>query len=352
MKVYFFETPADDEAALRDYIAKEPALSGASASTPLELIFSPAPLTRENAALAADADVVSVFVHSIVDAAALDSMPKAHLLVTRSVGFDHIDLVRAAARDLTVCNVPAYGARPVAEFTFSLILGLSRHTFAATRQVKDRHDLSQLGLEGFNLYGKTLGIIGTGRIGLNVAKIAKGFGMKVLGFDRFPNQSAAQEIGFAYADLEQLLGESDIITLHAPYTKETHHLINKDSITKIKKGALLVNTARGELIDTEALIYALDQKIVAAAALDVIEGERDMTDEWSLIAHDKMPTNDAARLKMLLEEHMCIDRPEVFITPHIAFYTVEAKQEILQTTAAAIAAFAQGAPINIIKPIA
>ena len=344
MKIYFFETDATDEAVLRKLID----VNGAAGQI-IEAVFSSAPLNKEIANTAVDADAVSIFTKSMVDAAVLEKLTKIKFIGVRATGFDNIDLDVAASRNIIVSNVPAYGSRTVAEFTFSLILGLSRKTFAATRQIKERHDFAIADFEGFNLQGKTLGIVGTGRIGLNVAKIAKGFDMNVLGFDAFPNATAAKEIGFTYGDFDSVLAASDIISVHVPYMKTTHHLLNDAAFAKMKKGAILINTSRGEVIDTEALMRALDAKIVSAAGLDVIEGERSLADEWSM--SDRVGASevfDSKAYKTMLEDHMLMDRPEVYITPHIAFFSREAKQEILKTSADNIAGFLKNAPINVV----
>ncbi len=351
MKIYFFESNQSDEVALRQLITQDADLNAQH----VETVFISEPLTVATVSKAVDADVVSTFVHSVVDTSVLSQLPKTKLITTRSTGFDNIDLIKAKELGITVCNVPAYGSRTVAEYAFSLILGLSRKTFSATLQIKNRHDFSMAGFEGFNLQGKTLGIIGTGRIGLNVAKLGRGFDMKILGFDAFPNVAVATEIGFTYVDFDTLLSSSDVISIHVPYMKSTHHMLNDAVFSKMKKGMVLVNTSRGEVIDTEALIRALDAKIVAAAGLDVIEGERDLADEWMLVGQKNAPAGaDIAdthikAYKTLLEDHILIDRPEVFITPHIAFFSVEAKHEILQTTISNISGFTKNIPVNTVK---
>jgi D-lactate dehydrogenase len=192
---------------------------------------------------------------------------------------------------------------------------------------------------GFELYGKTLGIVGTGRIGLKVAEIAKGFGMRILAYDTVPNAPQAQAIGFSYVSLDELLSRSDIVTLHVPYNTETHYLINKDNIGKFKPGALLVNTARGEICDTEALLFGIQEKILAGVALDVVEGERDLKEESQFFVERDTMALDPERIKRLLEDHILMGRPEVFITPHIAFFTAEAEHEIILTSIANIVSF-------------
>lgn len=316
-----------------------------------KLSFSQDKLGSENLGLARDADVISVFINSQVGKELIDQIPNLKLITTRSTGFDHIDVASAAARNVQVANVPSYGSRTVAEFTFALILGLSRKTMPAYQHVKERHDFDYSSFRGFDLNGKTLGVVGTGKIGTNVIQIAtKGFNMKVVAFDAYPNQEKAAELGFAYTDLNSLLAQSDIVTIHTPYNQTTHHLINKTNIVNLKKGAMLINTARGEIIETEAILDAIKNNTLAAAGLDVLEGEREMKDEF---AHITSSTESAKmheeQFKILLEDHMLIDLPQVAITPHMAFFTDEAKQEILQTTVGTIIAFSKNNPINLVK---
>jgi D-lactate dehydrogenase len=177
-----------------------------------------------------------------------------------------------------------------------------------------------------------------------VIKIAKGFEMNVLGFDAFPKKELETTLGFKYVPLEELLSKSDVITLHVPYNQDTHHLLNEKNMGQIKKGAILVNTARGEVVDTQSLLKAINDGVVSAAGLDVLEGERQMKDETGMLA-----TGKTADFKTLLENHVLIDLPQVAITPHIAFFTKEAKREILQTSVDNLLSFSQGKPINTVK---
>ena len=209
----------------------------------------------------ADAVVLSVFVHCQVTRALLDQLPNLRLIAARSTGYDHIDLDACNERGIPVSNVPRYGENTVAEHTFGLILSLSRKIHKAYQRTV-AGDFSLQGLEGFDLKGKTLGVVGAGSIGLHVIRIAKGFGMNVIAYDVRPNDLIAEVLGFEYHSLAYVLANADIITLHAPYMPATHHLINAETIKLIKHGALLINTARGGLIDTEALIDALDQGIL------------------------------------------------------------------------------------------
>jgi len=293
------------------------------------------------------AEVLSVFVKSTVGAAEFDRFPAVKHVVTRSTGFDHIDLVEADKRGITVANVPTYGENTVAEFAFALLLMLARRTYEAHDRVITTSSFSPKGLMGFDLMGKTIGVIGTGHIGQFAIRIARGFGMNIIAFDINHDDAFAKEIGFEYVELDALLSRSDIITLHLPLNKHTEHLLNKDNMRKIKKGAYLINTARGPLVDTDALIMALKEEILAGAGMDVLEEEGYMLDEMKLLV-DEHP--NAETLQTVLQNHYLIDHPRVIITPHMAFNTKEARERILDVTAENITSYALGKPTNIVKP--
>lgn len=276
----------------------------------------------------ATVDAVCVFVDSgKIDAAGMDKFPNLKLIVTRSTGYDHIDLVEAHGRGIVVCNVPTYGVHTVAEFAFALLLALSRKVPEAKERVHSATPFSQEGLTGFDLNGKTIGVVGTGSIGLHAVKIATGFGMRVLAYDVAQNEHVTN-VGGQYVPLPELLAHSDVVTLHVPYLPQTHHLLNEDAFLKLKPGAYILNTARGAIIDTEALLHALDSGVVAGAGLDVLENETEMTDSTKkLLTH-----------------------PRVIVTPHVAFDTQEALQRILDTTKQNLEAFRMGNPINTVTP--
>jgi len=273
----------------------------------------------------------------------LQKLPKLKLITIRSTGFDHIDLKECKKRKIVVCNVPYYGENTVAEHTFALILSLSRNIHKAYIKTI-RHDFSIDDLKGFDLKGKILGVIGAGRIGLHVIRIAKGFGMKVYAYDAYQNKFIAEVLGFKYTSLEELLKKSDIITLHVPYNKSTHHLLNKERIKLIKKGAIIINTSRGAVIDTEALIEAIDKKIISGAGLDVLEGEELIKEEKQLL-YDK---NKLGILGNLVKDHILLSRENVVFTPHIGFYSQEALERILDTTVQNIFTFLSKKPQNTI----
>lgn len=309
----------------------------------INLSFYEEKLNLNNVDKAKDADIVSVFINSEINKEIIDKLPNLKLIATRSTGYDHIDIEHAKTKDIKIVNVPSYGAHTVAEFTFALILNLSRKVFESYQELRDGKGFNISSFKGFDLSGKTLGVIGTGKIGKNVIKIAKGFNMNVLASDLYPDLEFANANNFKYVNIDELLNLSDIITLHAPYTKENYHLINKDNIGKIKKGGYIINTARGELIDTSVLIQALVNKDLAGAALDVLEAERHLKDEWEVL---KDWSTHIENLKLLLEDRMLIDLPQAIVTPHIAFYTKEAEEEIFKITALNIKGFLENKIIN------
>ncbi len=291
----------------------------------------------------ADAEVISVFIHSQVSDEILSRFPGLKLVATRSTGFNNIDLDACRKRNITVCNVPVYGENTVAEHTFALLLSLSRNLHKAyLRTIRENFALA--GLQGFDLAGKTLGVVGAGRIGLHVIKIARGFNMEVLAVDPTPTPFLAEVLQFSYEPLETVLARSDIISLHAPLNEQTRHLINKSNISRIKKGALLINTARGELVETEALLEALNTGILSGAGLDVLEGEDLLTEEEKLFRKEIPPE----ALSTMLKNHLLLNREDVVITPHIGFYSMEAVQRIRETTADNILSFLAGHAQNTV----
>ncbi len=290
-------------------------------------------------------EVLSVFIYSQVTAEVIDKLPNLKLIVTRSTGFDHVDLEVAKERGILVSNVPSYGENTVAEHTFALILALSRNVHKShVRRLGNNFSID--GLEGFDLKGKTLGVIGAGKIGLHVIKIAKGFGMEVIAFDAFENRFLSEVLDFKYVSLETLFQTSDIISLHTPYMKDTHHLVNQKNIDLLKHGSILINTARGELVETEALIRGLDEGILAGAGLDVIEGEFLVREEKELLTQKV----SSAEVEALAQDHALLSRDNVVYTPHIAFYSREALERILSTTIENIECYAVGQCKNIVIP--
>lgn len=332
MRIAFFE--------VQDW--ERPFLEGYFAGNEVRL-FSER-LSEENGGSVSDFEVISVFIYSQVNSAVLGKLSKVRLIATRSTGFDHIDLAACRQMGILVCNVPLYGEETVAEHTFALILSLSRNihdSYERTRQ----GDFTCSGVQGFDLNGKVLGVLGTGRIGSKVIQIAKGFRMQVLAYDRFPNANLADALGFKYVDWQELLENSDIVTLHLPYNNQTHHFLNKDTISRMKQGAVIINTARGGLIDTQALAEALLQGHLRGAGLDVLEEEALVREEAQLLL-DNMPRE---QLATMLRTHILLQLKNVIITPHCAFNSKESLERLANVTIENIEAFAKGKPQNITR---
>ncbi len=286
------------------------------------------------------------FVQFKIPRQVIDKLPRLKLIATLSTGFDHIDLAYCKKKKITVCNVPVYGENTVAEFAFGLILSLSRKLYPSIKRTREDHLFKfDETLRGFDLQGKTLGVVGTGNIGKHVCRIANGFEMNVIAFDPFPNKPLAREIGFEYVDFDALLRKSDIVTLHVPYNKHTHHLINDKAIAKMKKGVYIVNTSRGGVVDTDALVRGLESGKIAGAALDVLEDEPDLLEESALLRKGK----NAPELRTVLEEHVLMEKDNVIITPHNAFNSLEAVQRIVDTTTDNIIAFIKKKPQNVVR---
>jgi D-lactate dehydrogenase len=331
MRIAFFETSSDDEEFFRSVLPGH------------EIHFFTEELSEKTASLAENHDAISVFIHSDVNRATLDRLPRLRAVATRSTGFDHIDTDACRERGISVMNVPSYGENTVAEHAFALILALSRNVHKSYARGK-RGDYAIEGLMGFDLAGKTLGVVGTGRIGLHVIRIAKGFGMHVIAHDPHTDPFLAEVLHFRYAPLEETLSESDIVTIHVPLNDATAHLINRGNIDRFKKGSLLVNTSRGGVVENEAIIYGLDHDILAGAGLDVLEGEEHIREEAQCL--NGGCGNDAARRTK--ENRDLLSRDNVVFTPHIGFYSREAIRRILDTTARNLRSFSEGTPSNAV----
>jgi D-lactate dehydrogenase len=288
-----------------------------------------------------DMDALSVFIHSQVTSQVLDALPNLKFIATRSTGFDHIDLDACLKRGIVVSNVPSYGENTVAEHTIALLLMMSRKVHQSVLQVRDgRVDLAEL--TGFDLQGKTIGVIGAGHIGLHVIRIARGFGMRVLAYDVRSEPFLADLLGFTYVTMDQLLAESDIVTLHCPLTEKTQHLIGRSQISRMKRGALLINTSRGGLLDTDALVGALESGRLGGVGLDVLEGEELIKEEKQLL---QQPV-DVERLRTAVRNRVLLSREDVVFTPHNAFNSREALVRILEVTLANLEAFRAGQPVH------
>ncbi len=292
-----------------------------------------------------DATVLCTFIESHIGEEELKRFPNLKLVATRSTGFDHIDLTAAKAQRVTVVNVPSYGEHTVAEFAFALLLALSRRIIDADERVRETGTFSPKGLRGFDLAGKTIGIVGCGHIGVHVIRMANGFGMKVIGFDVNRNDDLARTLNFTYLTLPELLAASDIVTLHVPYNAHMHHLINRENIGTFKKGAYLINTSRGAVVETQALIEGIKSGTLAGAGLDVLEEEGELADEATFLT---APHPNEEGLKIALENHYLIQHPRVIVTPHLAFNTTEAVERILDTTIENIRNFQAGTLKNVV----
>ncbi len=332
MKIAFFEIKGWEKKHLRKALPND------------QLSFYNESLSKENVSLAQQADIVSVFIYSKVGAEVFKKLKKLKLVCTRSTGFDHIDLKAAKKAKVEVCNVPAYGDNTVAEHTFALILAISRNVHKSYIRTL-RNDFSIEGLKGFDLKGKTIGILGAGKIGLHTIRIARSFGMEVLAYDVNEDKFMAEVLDFEYVSLDELLKKSDVISLHAPYNKSTHHMIDRAAIKKMKKGVVLINTARGGLVDLDALMEGLDKNIIAGAGLDVVEGEEYIKEEKQLLYDPKK----AEVAITLAKDHILFDNEKVIFTPHIGFFSQEALVRILETTVENIEAFLNNEPINSVK---
>ena len=329
----FFETnPADDQ-FLRSRI--DPATTFLTSA-----LFDPNELRQVG-----QCSVLSPFIHSRLDASALNGLPSLKLIATRSTGYDHIDVDHCRAHGITVCNVPVYGDNTVAEHTFALILALSRKVIQAHTRVR-RGDFSLEGLQGFDLRDRTLGVVGTGHIGVHVIRIARGFMMKVIALDARPDKRLADALDFSYVEsLDELLRASDIVTLHVPLIPATRHLINRENIFWMKKGAVLINTARGGVVETGAVLEAIDTGHLSGVGLDVFEGETLITEEKQILSDQY----DAEELRSILKNLMLFRHENIIVTPHVAFNSAEAMERILVTTLQNIAAFEAGKPINVVS---
>jgi D-lactate dehydrogenase len=301
-----------------------------------QLEFFEIRLSAETVALAAGHDAVCAFVNDQLDRPVLESLARdgIRLVALRSAGFNHVDLQAALDLGITVARVPAYSPHAVAEHTVALILALNRKIHKAYARVREGN-FSLEGLLGFDLHGRTVGIVGTGKIGLCVARIMRGFGCEILAFDPQADEELA-EIGGRYVDLPELLAKADVVSLHCPLTPATHHLIDRETIACMKRGVMLINTSRGAVVDARALINGLKTGQVGSVGLDVYEEEGDLFFEN---LSDKMLQDDVfARL---------LTFPNVLITGHQAFFTHEALTAIAETTIGNITHFeANGVPLH------
>ena len=310
-----------------------------------EIVFEEGQLDADAADRHSDADIVSAFIYSDFSRDVLRRFDGLRFIATRSTGVDHIDMEWCSDNDIGVANVPSYGENTVAEHVFALLLAISRNIVDAADRTR-RGDFTQGGLRGFDLKGRTMGVVGTGDIGEHTARIARGFGMDVLAFDVKPRDEIAREIGFDYVGMEELLGRSDVVTLHVPANDKTRHMIDAEAFARMKDGAILINTARGSIVETEALLEALASGRLRAAGLDVLPEEPVVREEAELL---RSYFNRDHRLDNLLADHILLRMRNVVITPHTAFNTREAVQRILNTTLRNIEGYIAGEPTNLVS---
>jgi D-lactate dehydrogenase len=308
-----------------------------------------------------DVEVLSIFINSRITSAFLAAHPHLRFIATRSTALDHIDLPACRERKIAIANVSDYGFTTVAEHTFALILALSRRLREVMIAPKGGR-FSYAATRGFDLAGKTLGIIGMGRIGQHVAELAHAFQMSVLAFDIDHPDGLEKSLDFKYVPLEEVLRESHIVSLHTPLTAGTYHILNRQTLAMCRKGVMIVNTARGSLIDTHALREALDSGQVGGAGLDVLQDERVMRQPVSHIiaadivqhlrsdalAHDARDADRVRELEELMLGDAVLSKSNVVFTPHVAFNSVEAVARVQEITVESITAFAKGRPVNIV----
>ena len=315
--VIFAEATPDDQRTLLEMLDKEidPKVS-----------FLEQSANEQNSELFKDATILSTFIHSKVDANLLEKLPHLKAIITRSTGYDHIDLETCRKRNITVANIPSYGQNTVAEYTFALILTLARNLKPMIERI-EKGIFTRQGLQGFDLFGKTIGVIGTGKIGSHVVSIARGFGMNVLCHAHHQEPDIVALDGVQYVPLDKLLQQSDIVTLHVPSNTSTFHLINKDNIALMKHSAMLINTARGPVVDIEAIVAQLHQgHLVGGVGLDTFESEEIWIEEKYL----KNESLSAVQLQKALLAFSILQSPNVILSPHNAYNTAEALKRILE----------------------
>ncbi len=323
MKVCFVSVEPEEKAFFAERLARwEPWFAGELEDVP------------------ADVEVLSIFINDGIDEAFLKEHPRLRLVASRSSSSDHMDLEACARRGVQVACVGGSDGNSVAEHTFALLLAVARRLRTST-ELRSHGGFSNDELRGFELRGKTLGLIGVGRIGARVAKIAEAFGMKVVAYDPNPAAKLTTGSGCRYESLDAVLGEAEILSLHAPLTAATRHLINAESLAKCQEGVVIINTARGSLIDTPALIAALESGQVGGVGLDVLEDERVLrADAKRVLANEIVrrvhagvgrtdsPGDRQRQIEQLFSNDSLLKRPEVVFTPHIAFNTTESVEAI------------------------
>lgn len=338
--IIFFDVRENEEAALRAACNPNCVKCGEECSCKLikERLDENTVVTDEMT----QANVISVFTFSRVSAKVLEKFPNLKLIALRSVGFNHIDIDYCKKNEIAVVNSLGYGNVTVAEFAFGLILDVMRKVTRSYVNLREEHPYAD-DYMGFELNGATIGIIGTGAIGAEAVRIARGFGMKILAYDIFPKTGLSEQYCVKYVELDELLKNSDVISLHAPLTKDNFHLINEEKINLMKKNAVVINTARGELIDTKALYEALSSGRIFAAGLDVLEAENMLIQPDLTLDFDYL-TGDVIKQTLLNERLLKLHN--VVVTPHIAYNSKEAIERILNITMNNINSFFEGKVVN------
>jgi D-lactate dehydrogenase len=300
-------------------------------------------LTGENIEEIKDCEILSCFIYSKLTSEILSKLPALKYITTRSTGFDHIDIEYCKSHGIQVANVPEYGSNTVAEHTFALILSLTRRIYQSVNMART-FDTNHEVLKGTDLAGKTMGIIGLGKIGQHVARIAKGFEMKIVAYNRSQDEVFSKQYDFTYLSLVDVIKQSAVISIHMPLNDQTHYTINCGNLHLFKKGSFLINTARGGLIETQAIVDGLQQGIFEGVGLDVLEEEIGLSEEIQLLSNNYNKTD----YKTLILEHILMNHPKVLITPHNAFNSHESLMRILDTTCKNISSFEKGTAQNIL----
>jgi len=308
-----------------------------------KLNFHDKSLDINNAKYEGDTEGIAIFIQSNITKGILNHLTNLKVIATMSTGFDHIDLEACEQRNIKVCNVPAYGDNTVAEYAFGLVIALSRK-FKPTFNRVERGIFNRSGLMGSDLKGKIIGLIGTGRIGSCMAKLGSAFGMEIVACDPKQDKKLEKEYGVNYTEIENLLQISDVISLHVPYNQTTHHLINSKTIKLLKPTALLVNTSRGKVVDTIAIVHALREGRIGGVALDTFEGEEVWIEE-EFLRRDDLP---AIPLQQAMESFFILRSERAILTPHNAFNTKEALDRILITSTENLKSYFTGNPKNVV----
>ncbi len=330
-KIAFFECDKQREAFFRRHLSN------------FQLKFFPGNLSEQHLPEIKDCQIIFVVNYSPVTRSIVEQLPATRLITAGATGINNIDIKACADNGILVSNTPGYSADTVAEFTIALMLMLIRNAHTAFRQAKD-NNFSWAGLMGQTLRGKTLGIVGTGRVGLKVIELARGFGMDIMAYNITEDSAQAARLGFTYVSLAKLLAASDLVSLHITANKDTYHFIDQEKMRLLKRGGFFINTSRGEVVDTRALIWALDQGIIRRAALDVLEDEK-LCQENNLLRPDITAANMET---YALNQHL-LHRPEVLITPHIGWCTEEAIENMMNINLTNILSFINGHPENLVS---